>query len=125
MAEQEELGICHRTQAFLPGFPGRTTAHPPASNGILPRSRVLCGSTYPEDVVLRGSRHSLLHGLVQLLLSRQVSRDGPADLRPDVVQRAQARLEPEAPVRAWRSLAQRPTPACVTPWACRRPVCAW
>ena len=104
--EWEELGICHRMWAFLPGLPGRTVAHHLASNGSLSRSRVLCGSTYPEDVILRGSRHSLLHGLVQLLLSRQVSRDGPADLRANVVQRAQASLEAEARVRAWPSSAQ-------------------
>lgn len=51
-------------------------------------------STYPEDVIFGGSRHSLLHGLVQLLLSCQISRDGPSDLRPNVMQRAQASLKP-------------------------------
>lgn len=48
--------------------------------------------TYPENIVFRGSRHSLLHGLVQLLFCRQISRDGPSNLRPNVMQCAQASL---------------------------------
>lgn len=49
--------------------------------------------TYPENVVFRGSGHGLLHSLVQLFLSSKIPRDGSPDLRPDVMQCAQASLE--------------------------------
>lgn len=51
-------------------------------------------ATYPEDVIFGGRRHSLLHCLVQLFLRCQVSGDSPPDLGPNIMQSAQASLEP-------------------------------
>ena len=54
--------------------------------------RVCVSNLYPEDIVLRYSRHRLLQAFIHLLLHSQVSRDGPPDLWTNIVQRPQARL---------------------------------
>lgn len=91
-------GILLKTQGFLPGF--RTPAHPSAPNPALRRRKTAAGAPpYPEDVIFRGRGHSLLHGLVQLLLGGQVPGDGPADLGPEVMQGAQTSLEPRGMMR--------------------------
>lgn len=75
-----------------------------------------CASTHPEDVVLGGRTHGLLHGLVQLLLGCQISRDGPSDLGPDVVQGTQASLEPRGTYEGPGAPPPSHLPLCSSAW---------
>lgn len=111
----KDLESARELRAFSLDFLGRAQPSLSCHTSVV---RVRVVSTYPEDVIFRGSRHGLLHGLVQLLLGCQISGDGPPDLGPKVMQCAQAGLEARAPSEGPALL--QPPPASASPQGGRR-----
>ena len=89
--------------------------------------RVCVSNLYPEDIVLRYSRHRLLQAFIHLLLHSQVSRDGPPDLWTNIVQRPQARLHENTITTkrcTYLAITQRPT--CLFCYqTLKQGICSW